>query len=90
MNKAQLVEQVAESADVSKACAARCVEQVFDSIGAALARGESVSMVGFGTFAVKDRVARIGRNPHTGDTINIAASKLPGFKASKALKDAVN
>ena len=90
MNKAELVEQVAESADVSKASASRCVETVFDSIREALAKGDLVTMAGFGTFSVKERAARNGRNPRTGETIHIQASKLPGFKASKALKDAVN
>jgi DNA-binding protein HU-beta len=90
MNKTELVGKVAESADVSKATAARCVDTVFDAICAALVRGDSVTMVGFGTFSVKDRAARSGRNPRTGATIHIAASKLPGFKAGKALKDAVN
>lgn len=90
MNKADLVEQVAESADVSKASASRCVEAVFDSIREALAKGDLVTMAGFGTFSVKERAARNGRNPRTGETIQIAASKLPGFKAGKALKDAVN
>ena len=90
MNKAGLIEKVAESADVSKACAARCVDTVFSSIATALAQCDAVSIGGFGTFLVKDRAARSGRNPQTGATISIAASKLPGFKASKALKDAVN
>ena len=90
MNKAELVEAIAESSDVSKAVALRCVESMLDTIRAALAHGDSVTMAGFGTFSVKERAARIGRNPQTGATINLAASKLPGFKASKALKDAVN
>ena len=90
MNKAELIEKVAESADVSKACAGRCVDTVFSSICAALAQGDAVTMGGFGTFLVKERAARSGRNPRTGETISITASKLPGFKASKALKDAVN
>ena len=90
MNKAELVDKVAEAADISKAAAARCVDTVFDSVTDALVQGDSVTMVGFGTFSVKDRAARSGRNPQTGATIHIAASKLPGFKASKALKDAVN
>ena len=90
MNKADLIDKVAESADISKAAAGRCVETVFDSISAALVEGDNVSMAGFGTFSVKQRAARNGRNPQTGATIHISASKLPGFKASKALKDAVN
>ena len=90
MNKAELVDAVAESADISKASAARCVETVFERITSSLAAGDSVTIVGFGTFTVKSRAARTGRNPRTGASIQIAASRLPGFKAGKALKDAVN
>jgi len=90
MNKADLIDAVADSADISKAAAARCVDTVFDSITQSLARGDSVTIVGFGTFTVKSRAARTGRNPQTGASIQIAASRLPGFKAGKALKDAVN
>ncbi len=90
MNKGDLIDSVAESADISKAEAGRCVDAVFSGITAALVKGENVSVIGFGTFAVKQRAARTGRNPQTGATIQIAASKLPGFKAGKALKDAVN
>ena len=90
MNRTELVEKAAASADVSKATAGRVVEAVFDSLAGALANGESVSLVGFGTFSVKDRAARTGRNPQTGASIQIAASRLPSFKAGKGLKDAVN
>ena len=90
MNKADLIDAVAESADISKAAAARCVDTVFDSISGSLAKGDPVTIVGFGTFSVKARAARTGRNPQTGESIQIAASKLPGFKAGKGLKDAVN
>ena len=90
MNKAELIDEVADAADVSKACAGRCVDTVFKSISAALMRGDAVTMAGFGTFSIKERAARNGRNPQTGAIINLSASKLPGFKASKALKDAVN
>lgn len=90
MNKAELVDAVAESADISKASAARCVDTVFERITSSLASGDGVTIVGFGTFSVKSRAARAGRNPRTGASIQIAASKLPGFKAGKALKDAVN
>jgi len=90
MNKADLVDAVAESADISKAAAARCVDTVFDSITQSLAKGDTVTIVGFGTFTVKARAARTGRNPQTGAAIAIPASNLPGFKAGKALKDAVN
>ena len=90
MNKGELIDSVASAADVSRAEATRAVDAVIDSVTKSLARGESVSIVGFGTFSVKKRAARTGRNPRTGDTIQIAASNVPGFKAGKALKDAVN
>jgi DNA-binding protein HU-beta len=90
MNKSELIEAVAQSADLSKASATRAVDAVVDSITRALKEGDQVTLVGFGTFAVRERAARSGRNPRTGETINISASKVPGFKAGKALKDAVN
>jgi DNA-binding protein HU-beta len=90
MNKAELIEAVAGSADISKADAGRAVDAVVDAVTSSLKRGQQVSVVGFGTFSVKHRAARTGRNPRTGETINIPASNVPGFKAGKALKDAVN
>jgi len=90
MNKQQLISSIAEQADLSKAAAGNALNAVTDAITAALAKGDSVTFVGFGTFSVKDRAARSGRNPQTGATIQIAAAKVPGFKAGKALKDAVN
>ena len=90
MNKQELIEAVASSADLSKADAARAVDSVVDTITNSLKKGDQVTLVGFGTFSVKERAARTGRNPQTGQTIQIAASKVPGFKAGKALKDAVN
>jgi DNA-binding protein HU-beta len=90
MNKTELIDHVAEAADLSKADAARAVDAVISSVTKALKKGDSVTVVGFGTFQVRERAARTGRNPKTGDTINIAASKNPAFKAGKALKDAVN
>ncbi|HZX25397.1 HU family DNA-binding protein [Lentisalinibacter salinarum] len=90
MNKADLIEAVADSADLSKADATRAVDAVLDSITGALKQGNTVSLVGFGTFSVKHRAARQGRNPRTGETIQISASNVPGFKAGKGLKDAVN
>lgn len=90
MNKSELVDVVAEGADISKAAAARAVDAMIDAITGALKKGEQVSLVGFGTFVVRERAARSGRNPKTGETIEIAASKVPTFKAGKALKDAVN
>ena len=90
MNKAELTEAVASSADLSKVSASRAVDAVIDSIVDALRNGDQVSIAGFGTFSVKQRSARSGRNPRTGETIEIKASNVPGFKAGKALKDAVN
>ena len=90
MNKVQLVEAVARSADLSKASATRAVDAVVASITESLQKGEQVSLVGFGTFSVRERAARTGRDPRTGNTIEIKASRVPSFKAGKALKDAVN
>ncbi|MDH3948902.1 MAG: HU family DNA-binding protein [Gammaproteobacteria bacterium] len=90
MNKTELIDAVAEGADISKAAATRALDTVLDSISKSLANGDQVTLVGFGTFSVKDRAARTGRNPRTGEPIDIPAAKVPGFKAGKALKDAVN
>lgn len=90
MNKQELIDAVAESADLSKAGAARAIDAMTDAVTSALKKGDTVSLVGFGSFTVKDRPARTGRNPQTGAPINIAAAKVPSFKAGKALKDAVN
>jgi DNA-binding protein HU-beta len=90
VNKAELIDVIAESADLSKADATRAIEAVLDTITNTLKAGDTVSLVGFGSFVVKARAARIGRNPQTGAAINIAASKVPVFKAGKALKDTVN
>ncbi|KPK39282.1 MAG: DNA-binding protein HU [Gammaproteobacteria bacterium SG8_47] len=90
MNKAELVDAVAEGADLSKAAAGRAVDSLLDAISDALKKGDQVSIVGFGTFNVRDRAARTGRNPQTGQPIDIPAAKIPAFKAGKALKDAVN
>jgi len=90
MNKAELIEAVAGSANQTKTDAGDAVDAVFDSISKALSGGDSVSLVGFGTFSVSDRAARTGRNPRTGETISIAATRVPKFKAGKGLKDAVN
>lgn len=90
MNKSELIDAIAASADISKAAAGRALDAVTDSIAAALKAGDQVALVGFGTFQVKERAARTGRNPQTGAPIEIAAAKIPGFKPGKALKDAVN
>jgi DNA-binding protein HU-beta len=89
MNKSDLIEAVAEAADISKAAAGRAVDGMTDAIIAALKGGDTVSLIGFGTFAVKERAARTGRNPKTGATIEIGASRSPSFKAGKTLKDAI-
>ncbi|MFA0810114.1 HU family DNA-binding protein [Microbulbifer epialgicus] len=90
VNKSELIEAIAASADIPKAAAGRALDAMVDSITDALKKGDQVALVGFGTFAVKERAARTGRNPRTGDPIEIAAAKIPNFKAGKALKDAVN
>jgi DNA-binding protein HU-beta len=90
MNKSDLIDAIADSAGLSKADAGRALDAAVDAVTGALKKGQSVSLVGFGTFSVRDRAARTGRNPRTGETIQIAASKNPAFKAGKALKDAVN
>ena len=87
MNKSELIDAIAASADIPKAVAGRALDAVIESVTGALKAGDSVVLV---TFAVKERAARTGRNPQTGKPINIAAAKIPGFKAGKALKDAVN
>ena len=90
MNKSDLVDAVAGRADMSKAEAGRAVDAVLGSVGDALGNGDSVSLVGFGTFLAKKREARTGRNPRTGESIQIKASTVPAFKAGKAFKDALN
>jgi DNA-binding protein HU-beta len=89
MNKSDLIEAMAEAGDISKSAAGRALDALTDAVAVALKNGESVSLIGFGTFSVKERAARTGRNPQTGASIEIAASKTPAFKAGKALKDAV-
>ena len=90
MNKADLIQAVADAADLSKADASRALDAVIDAITGALKSDDTVSLVGFGTFGVKTRGERQGRNPQTGDTITIKAAKIPSFKPGKGLKDAVN
>jgi DNA-binding protein HU-beta len=90
VNKNDLIAQVADDSGLSKADTTKAVDAVFDSITAALKKGSEVRLVGFGTFHVSKRAASEGRNPRTGEKINIPASKQPKFKAGKALKDAVN
>lgn len=89
MNKSELIDAMAEKAELSKADAGRALEAFTESISKALKKGDTVSLIGFGTFSVKKRAARTGRNPATGETIKIKASKTPSFKAGKAFKDAI-
>ena len=90
MNKNELIDAIADEADLSKASAGRALDAAINAITAALKNQDTVSLVGSGTFSVKHRAAREGRNPRSGETIQIAASNAPAFKAGKALKDAVN
>ena len=90
MNKSELVDAIAAQADIPKAAAGRALDAMIDSISSALKEGDQVALVGFGTFMVKERAARTGRNPQTGEPIEIKAAKVPSFKPGKALKDAVN
>ena len=90
MNKAELIDAIAAAADISKASAGRALDATTDAVTSALKKGDQVSLVGFGTFSVKHRAARTGRNPQTGAEIHIAAANVPSFKAGKALKDSVN
>ena len=89
MNKTELIASVAENAGLTKKDTERVLNACLDAITAALCKGDKVQISGFGTFEVKDREARVGRNPHTKEAIEIPATKVPGFKASKTLKDTV-
>jgi DNA-binding protein HU-beta len=90
VNKSQLIDKIAADAELSKAAAGRALDSFISAVTHALKSEDQVALVGFGTFTVRERSARTGRNPQTGETINIAAAKVPAFKAGKALKDAVN
>lgn len=90
MNKTELVDRIAEAADISKASAGRALDAALDAITGSLKEADPVSLVGFGTFTVRERAARTGRNPQTGAPIQISAAKVPAFKPGKALKDALN
>lgn len=89
MNKAEFLESVSDKSGLTKADAGRALDAMIETISKALKKGDTVSLIGFGTFSVKKRAARTGRNPATGETIRIAASKTPSFKAGKAFKDAI-
>ncbi len=90
MNKTELVEHMAKQADVSKAAAGRALDALMTAVKATLKKGGTVSLVGFGTFAVGKRAARVGRNPRTGAALKIKAAKVPKFRPGKGLKDALN
>ncbi len=90
VNKSELIDQVAKSADISKAAAGRALDAAIGAVKVSLKKGQTVTLVGFGTFYVGKRAARSGRNPRTGATIKIKAAKVPKFRAGKGLKDAVN
>ncbi|MCF6203050.1 MAG: HU family DNA-binding protein [Methylococcaceae bacterium] len=90
MNKSELIDAIADASELTKADAGRALDGFLTSVTGALSSGDSVALVGFGTFSVKDRAERKGRNPQTGAEITIKAAKIPSFKAGKSLKDAVN
>ncbi len=89
MNKSGFIDEISTFADISKADASKALDGMINAVTEALRKGDQISLVGFGTFTVRERSARTGRNPQTGEVINIAASKIPAFKPGKALKDAV-
>lgn len=89
MNKSELIEAMADAANIPKASAGRALDGLIDAVVEALKAGDQVAITGFGSFQVKERAARTGRNPKTGEPLEIAAAKIPGFKAGKTLKDAV-
>ncbi|MCK5831001.1 MAG: HU family DNA-binding protein [Methylococcales bacterium] len=90
MNKSELIDAISDASELTKADAGRALDGFLSSVTEALSNGDSVALVGFGTFSVKDRAERKGRNPQTGAEITIKAAKIPSFKAGKSLKDAVN
>lgn len=90
MNKTELIEHIAAKSDISKAAATRALTSVIEAVKKTLKKGDTVTLVGFGTFSVSKRAARMGRNPRTGAALKIKAAKVPRFKAGKGLKDALN
>jgi DNA-binding protein HU-beta len=90
MNKSELIDAIADSSGLTKADTGRALDGLIDAITDTLKKGDSISLIGFGTFSVKERAERQGRNPQTGEPITISAARIPSFKAGKALKDAVN
>ncbi|MFK5969910.1 MAG: HU family DNA-binding protein [Candidatus Marithrix sp.] len=90
MNKSELIATVSENTDIPKTTVSKAVDAMMDAIKDALSDGDTVTLIGFGTFSVRDRAARVGRNPRTGERLDIKATKVPVFKPGKSMKDAVN
>ncbi len=90
MNKSELIATVSDNADIPKTTVSKAVDAMMDAIKDALSDGDTVTLIGFGTFSVRDRAARVGRNPRTGERLDIKATKVPVFKPGKSMKDAVN
>ncbi len=90
MNKTELIDHISAKSDLSKADSARALDAFMDAVKTALQNDDTVTLVGFGSFSVSERAARSGRNPRTGETINIPAARVPRFRPGKALKDAIN
>jgi len=90
VNKTELIEHIAAKSDISKAAATRALASIIDAVKKTLKKGDTVTLVGFGTFSVSKRAARVGRNPRTGAALKIKAAKVPRFKPGKGLKDALN
>ncbi|MDM8569407.1 HU family DNA-binding protein [Thiotrichales bacterium HSG1] len=90
MNKSELIAAISENADIPKTTASKAVDATMDAIKDALSDGDTVTLIGFGTFSVRERAARVGRNPRTGERLDIKATKVPVFKPGKSMKDAVN
>jgi DNA-binding protein HU-beta len=90
VNKAEMIDEIAQAAEISKSAAERAIDALVGAVKTSLKKGDDVTLVGFGTFYPSERAARTGRNPRTGETLQIAASRVPKFRAGKALKDAIN
>ncbi len=90
MNKAELIEHIAQYAEISKSAAERAIDAMVGAVKTSLKKGDSVTLAGFGSFYASDRKARVGRNPKTGDKVDIPAARVPRFRAGKAMKDALN
>ena len=89
-NKAEMIDEIAQAAEISKSAAERAIDALVGAVKSSLKKGDDVTLVGFGTFYASQRAARTGRNPRTGEALQIAASRVPKFRAGKALKDAIN